>query len=85
MACSLVTTPPIATSQAMGGKKYFVNQSSKSWSGIGALMSLSTLSIHEYGLKYVWSYFDVERLKCPYPFHIEWVAESVFVKYFPKH
>ena len=55
MACSSVTTPPIATSRAMGGNKDFVNQLSKSWSGIGALTSLLHL-LHSW----MWSDMCVE-------------------------
>ena len=59
MAWSLITTPPIATSQAIGGNKYLVNQSTKSWFGIGSLMSLLHL-LHSW----IWSEICVEVFWC---------------------
>jgi hypothetical protein len=39
MASSSVTTPPIATSRAIGGNRDFVNHSTNNWSGMVALIN----------------------------------------------
>ena len=53
MGLSLVTTPPMVTSLAMGGSKYFVNQSTNNWLGMGALINLCIL-LHSWIWSEIW-------------------------------
>ena len=55
MAFSSVTASLMTTSLAMGGSKYFVNQSTINWSGMGALINLH-LHLHSC----IWSDIWVE-------------------------
>jgi hypothetical protein len=66
IACSSVTTFPIETSQAMGGKSDFVNQSVRSWSRMGALINLSIVSTHEYDQICGWKRITGVRSKVMY-------------------
>lgn len=60
IAFSSVTTPPMETSWAMGGKSDLVNQSTRSWSRFWAFINLLNL-LHSWIWSEIWVEVDCQR------------------------